>query len=441
MPRVAHTVTRPGKNLGDPETIIPVAEDLVTVPGVRQRPEEVDWYTVEYPLESHNVENRSYRQWVDTVTAIRGLRREHETLNRPWVTGARASGDLAPTATPVPEKDVTQQIKQKAREVGYHEVGMTAFDLRYVFSSKRDKVNYDLPHAICLVMEQPYEDTQSAPSGPAEAAALATYRKEGEAGIELAAFIRSLGYRAQVHSPNDAICANIPMHVAAGLGQQGANGQLLSPYFGSRARIMLIATDALVTYDEPVDYGIHAFCQVCQVCVNRCPGRALQKEKVWWRGVEKNKLIAKRCRPVMGRYAACGICQKVCPIQKYGMKEVMEHYVETGEVKGKGTDELEGYTLPDMGFFASGELPRFDPEFFQIPEGRLEEWVVKQLKEKLAEGVQDDTKLAEEYGKHLVRAVRRPADFMEELYFTPEVTEALPSREFFEDEPEFEEDL
>ena len=164
MPRVAHTVTRPGKNLGDPETIIPVAEDLVTVPGVRQRPEEVDWYTVEYPLESHNVENRSYRQWVDTVTAIRGLRREHETLNRPWVTGARASGDLAPTATPVPEKDVTQQIKQKAREVGYHEVGMTAFDLRYVFSSKRDKVNYDLPHAICLVMEQPYEDTQSAPS-------------------------------------------------------------------------------------------------------------------------------------------------------------------------------------------------------------------------------------------------------------------------------------
>jgi hypothetical protein len=30
---------------------------------------------------------------------------------------------------------------------------------------------------------------------------------------------------------------------------------------------------------------------------------------------------------------------------------------------------------------------------------------------------------------------------MEELYFTPEVTEALPSREFFEDEPEFEEDL
>ena len=46
---------------------------------------------------------------------------------------------------------------------------------------------------------------------------------------------------------------------------------------------MIITTDALVTYDQPIDYGIHAFCSICQVCVNRCPGRALMREKVWWR--------------------------------------------------------------------------------------------------------------------------------------------------------------
>ena len=48
---------------------------------------------------------------------------------------------------------------------------------------------------------------------------------------------------------------------------------------------MVITTDAPVTYDEAVDYGIHKFCEVCQVCVNRCPGRALMRDKVWWRGV------------------------------------------------------------------------------------------------------------------------------------------------------------
>ena len=64
------------------------------------------------------------------------------------------------------------------------------------------------------------------------------------------------------------------MFVAAGLGQLGANGQLLSPHFGSRARLMMITTDAPVRYDKPVDYGVHAFCQKCLVCVDRCPGRA-----------------------------------------------------------------------------------------------------------------------------------------------------------------------
>ena len=88
-------------------------------------------------------------------------------------------------------------------------------------------------------------------------------------------------------------------------------GYLLSPHFGSRVRLLMITTDALVAHDEPVDYGIHAFCSICQVCVNRCPGRALIREKVWWRGVEKFKVIAKRCRPVMTRYAACGVCMKV----------------------------------------------------------------------------------------------------------------------------------
>ena len=48
---------------------------------------------------------------------------------------------------------------------------------------------------------------------------------------------------------------------------------------------------------------------------------------------------------------------KVCPIQRYGMKPVMEYYVETGKILGKGTENLEGYTLDDKGHFGSGELP------------------------------------------------------------------------------------
>jgi len=137
---------------------------------------------------------------------------------------------------------------------------------------------------------------------------------------------------------------------------------------------MVITTDAIVTYDQPVDYGIHAFCQVCQVCVNRCPGRALLREKIWWRGVEKNKLNFIRCRPVMARYLGCGVCMKVCPIQKYGMKNVMKHYAATGQVLGKGTHDLEGYELEEKGYYGPGDLPLFVRNFFNIPHGRAEAW-------------------------------------------------------------------
>ena len=147
---------------------------------------------------------------------------------------------------------------------------------------------------------------------------------------------------------------------------------------------MIITTDAPVKYDSPVDYGIHKFCQECQVCVNRCPGRALVREKVWYRGAEKNKLIYDRCWPVMARYEGCGVCMKVCPIQRYGMKPVMEHYVATGEVLGKGTDNLEGFSIRDKGYFGPGELPTFNNEFFEFPHGRREDWLFEKFKERLA---------------------------------------------------------
>ena len=142
-----------------------------------------------------------------------------------------------------------------------------------------------------------------------------------------------------------------------------------------------------MTYDKPLDYGIHKFCQSCEVCVSRCPAQALVKDKVWRRGVHKNKIIYDRCRPVMARYEGCGVCMKVCPIQRYGMKTVMEHYVATGKVLGKGTDDLEGYTL-DGQSFGLGELPELDDETFQFPHGPKDEWLFQQFKERLKkEGV------------------------------------------------------
>ena len=386
MLKIGHYVERPGRRPEDPPVTIPVPEELETVPGIPMREEEVAWYSREDPLEDKRITERAGRDWAfrfrNSDEEARQIRKEHDQANKPLIQASRHTGDLEPTADPTGE-DVTDKIKAKARDLGFGEVGLTKYDHHYIFQCKRSWVK-QYPHAICLAYEQAYENTQLAPSLTAEIVHYMSSTLEGTVGLELGDYIRSLGYHAQVHSPNDTSGPYIPVFVQAGLGQLGANGQLLSPHFGSRARLMLITTDAKVTYDQPIDYGIHRFCQVCQVCVNRCPGRALMREKVWWRGIEKNKLIYKRCRPVQARYLGCGVCMKVCPIQKYGMKAVMEHYVATGQVLGKGTHNLEGYELDDKGYFGPGALPAFDAEFFNaMPLGTAEEHALRQFKGKI----------------------------------------------------------
>ena len=381
MLKIGHEVVRPGKHLGDDPITITVPEELETVPGIPLNNREVDWYAREYPLESINFTERASRDWAnelrDTHAEMREIRKEHEKLNRGLVLAGRATKRMEPTAEPTGE-DVSQKIKDKARELGFLEVGITAYDTRYEFQSRRGF--NELPHAICLAFEQDFEPTQTIPSVDAEIVHSSTYRTQAAAGLELGSYIRSLGYMAHVIHSGDATGPMIPMHVQAGLGQLGACGYLLTPHEGNRCRLMMVTTDANVTYDEPVDYGIHAFCQVCQVCVNRCPGRALMRDKIWWRGLEKNKLYFKRCRPVMARYLGCGVCMKVCPIQKYGMQTVMDHYAKTGQVLGKGTHDLEGYTLEGKGYFGPGEMPVFDRDFFDMPTGTIEEYAVARLK-------------------------------------------------------------
>ncbi|MEC8913495.1 MAG: hypothetical protein VX478_08765 [Chloroflexota bacterium] len=385
LKEIHHTVKRPGRTQDHDSVEIPVAEELATVPGIVKKDNDVAWYSRNYPIVSQNVEKAADREWTWTVYTgeMYEYRKHHDEVNKPLVEAAYVSGNKQPTGNVAPAKDVTEEIREKARELGFGEVGFTKYDRKYTYKSKKAWVKYE--HAICLALEQDYWQTQTIPSMEAEFAHFGTYEVEGALALDLADFIRDLGYRAQIHSPNDNSAAYIPMFVEAGLGQLGANGQLLSPHFGNRSRLMIISTDAIVTYDEPVDYGIHKFCEMCQVCVNRCPGRALVKEKVFWRGVEKHKLMYDRCRPVMATYEGCGVCMLVCPVQRYGMAPVMEHFVETGEVLGKGTDNLEGYEIRGKGYYGPGKLPSFDREFFEMPHGTKDEWLFTQFKQKIEE--------------------------------------------------------
>ena len=194
MLKIGHEVVRPSAKYGDPSVTIPVPEELETVPGIPLNNREVDWYAREYPLESINYTERASRDWAnahrDQHVEMREIRKEHDKLNRGLIMAGRATAEMEPTAEAT-GADVTELIKEKARELGYLEVGIAPYDLRYEFQSKKGFTA--LPHAICLAYEQDFEPTQTIPSVDAEIVHSSTYRTQAAAGLELGNYIRSLG--------------------------------------------------------------------------------------------------------------------------------------------------------------------------------------------------------------------------------------------------------
>ena len=62
---------------------------------------------------------------------------------------------------------------------------------------------------------------------------------------------------------------------------------------------------------------------------------------------------------------------KVCPVQRYGLPAVIDHYQETGQILGSRTDELEGFIWPvDGRFYGPGEKPKsaVSPEMLHPPD-------------------------------------------------------------------------
>lgn len=258
-----------------------------------------------------------------------------------------------PSTTPA---ELTERVREWAREAGLSEIGITSYDDRYTFAEWKGARWY--PKVIVCVLEQDYEKTQQIPSVDAERAAFAAYTELFVRSSRFADRLRAEGFNAEAHDHGGR---GIQIHyaVAAGLGQLGLNGQLLTPVAGSRCRLALLTTDAPLEDDVPRDFGIERVCDSCQICVRRCPVGAIPNRRADHRGVMKAKINTQRCFPVVARAKGCAICMKVCPVQRYGLDAVKRHLDEHGEVLGKGTDDLEGYTWPlDGRFYGPSQRPK-----------------------------------------------------------------------------------
>lgn len=347
-----------------------VPAELKTQPGILRNPEHeqaaFDEHQLQdfFKLHSDTMSWMAPRYWRSYLPVARRLLTARRAAHH---TPRHNPQTAPPAADPV---DLTRRMKERALQAGLSAVGVAQYDAKYTFEQHQGKVAGD--RMVVCVLEQPHEPTQLAPSCQTENVALTTYAELMEKMLELTAWLQSMGYQARCE---DYEGESIYIHYAveSGLGQLGLNGQLLTPQAGSRCRLAGITTNAPLSLDEPVDFGIEGVCDRCQACVRRCPSGAIPANRKEFRGVVKPKLNTKRCLPLVAQADGCAVCMKVCPIQAYGLDAVLEEFESSGKILGKGTDELEGFDWPlDGRHYGPGERPRIPADILDPPDWQFD---------------------------------------------------------------------
>jgi len=237
---------------------------------------------------------------------------------------------VAPTQVDLaaPEQEAAG-IKRIARLFGADLVGITYLDERWHYTHRPDTrdmtpVESDLPpglsHVIVMGHAMDFDLVETYPSALAGTATGREYSHEAAICIQLAAYIRNLGFQA-IASMNDTALV-IPYAIKAGLGEYGRNQMVLTPEYGPRVRFSKIFTDMPLAVDAPRRLGLADYCAQCTVCADACPPKALPKGQPEIASSSRSTLKGVRkwsanCEACFGYWAKlktdCAICMRVCP--------------------------------------------------------------------------------------------------------------------------------
>lgn len=248
---------------------------------------------------------QSLSTWAEVIGVVRLL----------WL-GRLKSGPVARARTDLGDPaQTTHWIKEKACTLGAGLVGITQINPEWVYAGKTIAYRY----AICIGVPMDREEMLYAPTPRSDLAALAAYEQGTRIAVDLAASIRALGWAAEA-SPglgaNEIL--HLPHAIAAGLGQLGKHGSLITREYGSNVRLATVMTDLPLVVDTVVDFGVDDFCALCRLCVDQCPPEAIFNTKQLVRGEEKWYVDFDRCAPYFSANHSCGICIEVCPWSEPG---------------------------------------------------------------------------------------------------------------------------
>lgn len=230
-----------------------------------------------------------------------------------------------------PEK-MSRIIKKVSRSFGADMVGICRVHPNWVYSYEFNTLSLEhypveLPegcqNAIVLAIAMDYEGIKMSPTSIEGGAVGLGYSMMVVVANLVATFIRGLGYRA-IPCGNDT-ALSVPLAMAAGLGETGRLGLLITEKFGPRVRLCKVFTDLPLSYDTYKPFGVKEFCKTCKKCAIYCPGRAIPKGEMTTEGpnisnqsgILKWYANAEKCFAFWAKNRSdCANCIRVCPFNK-----------------------------------------------------------------------------------------------------------------------------
>lgn len=195
-------------------------------------------------------------------------------------------GPVAPQPTSSEAGSMAAYLKGLARYHGAHSAGITELRPYHVYTHiGRGSGEYGAPitldhrYAIAFTVEMDHALVSAAPDAPTIMESARQYVEAAKIAVQLASFIRLLGYPARAHIDGNYRVIAPLVACDAGLGEIGRMGLLMTPALGPRVRLGVVTTDLPLAVDQRrVEPSIIDFCRVCKKCAACCPPRAIPRD-------------------------------------------------------------------------------------------------------------------------------------------------------------------
>ena len=220
-----------------------------------------------------------------------------------------------------PNEGVWNDISELAANKFRLKIGFTEVPEALIFKKKSILFKY----AIVCIQEMDQNMMKDAPSVNASDEVIRIYKELGLAVNEIAGYLRkTYGIRCQSNHPLGGLTNTSPLAAKAGMGWQGHNGLVITPWYGQRLRIATIfIEEPIFAYTDSLEHTwIEEFCKKCRKCEKNCQANAiLPEKKISQANIPvidnvRTCINKEKCYDYFSKSFGCGKCVSVCPFSQ-----------------------------------------------------------------------------------------------------------------------------